>query len=49
MSFTFVVASNGRAVRLWQHMGFAVVGRAPDAFQYPVLGLTDALVMFRGL
>lgn len=49
MQFNFVVASNARAVRLWQRMGFAVIGRAPDAFQHPVLGLTDALVMFRRL
>jgi GNAT superfamily N-acetyltransferase len=49
MQFNFVVASNARAVRLWQRMGFAVIGRAPDAFQHPVLGFTDALVMFRRL
>ena len=49
MQFNFVVASNARAVRLWQRMGFAIIGRAPDAFQHPVLGLTDALVMFRRL
>jgi len=49
MQFNFVVASNHRAVRLWQRMGFDIVGRAPDAFQHPTLGLSDALVMFRKL
>jgi ribosomal protein S18 acetylase RimI-like enzyme len=49
MQFNFVVASNGRAVRLWQRMGFAEIGRAPDAFQHPQLGLVDALVMYRSL
>jgi GNAT superfamily N-acetyltransferase len=47
MQFNFVVASNERAVRLWQRMGFAEIGRAPDAFQHPHLGLVDALVMYR--
>ena len=49
MQFNFVVASNERAVRLWQHLGFAIIGRAPDAFQHPALGFTDLLVMFRKL
>jgi GNAT superfamily N-acetyltransferase len=47
--FNFVVASNARAVKLWQRLGFAIVGRAPDAFQHPHLGLMDALVMYRKL
>ncbi len=49
MQFNFVVASNERAVRLWQRMGFAVVGRVPQAFDHPEFGLVDALVMFRDL
>ena len=49
MQFNFVVASNERAVRLWQSMGFAIVGRLPGAFAHPRLGDVDALVMFRTL
>lgn len=49
MQFNFVVASNDRAVRLWQSLEFAVVGRLPDAFEHPALGFVDALVMFRTL
>ena len=49
MQFNYVVASNDRAVRLWKRMGFAEIGRAPDAFQHPRLGLVDALVMYRKL
>jgi len=49
MQFNFVVASNDRAVRLWQRMGFVEIGRAPDAFLHPRLGLVDALVMYRKL
>ena len=49
MQFNFVVAANMRAVRLWQRMGFEVVGRVPDAFQHPSQGISDALVMYRRL
>jgi ribosomal protein S18 acetylase RimI-like enzyme len=49
MQFNFVIASNERAVRLWQSCGFAIVGRLPGAFEHPRLGLVDALVMYRTL
>ena len=47
MQFNFVLASNERAVRLWTHMGFATLGRIPQAFAHPKLGFVDALVMWR--
>jgi ribosomal protein S18 acetylase RimI-like enzyme len=49
MQFNFVVSTNERAVQLWQRLGFAVVGRLPEAFRHPRLGYVDALVMFREL
>jgi ribosomal protein S18 acetylase RimI-like enzyme len=49
MQFNFVVASNMRAVGLWESLGFAVVGRLPLAFDHPRLGSVDALVMYRSL
>jgi ribosomal protein S18 acetylase RimI-like enzyme len=49
MQFNFVVASNWRAVRLWQSCGFEIVGRLPRAFRHPALGLVEALVMVRDL
>ncbi|HEY4223460.1 MAG TPA: GNAT family N-acetyltransferase [Myxococcota bacterium] len=49
MQFNFVVSSNERAVRLWQSLGFAIVGRLPLAFLHPSDGYVDALVMFRPL
>ncbi|MFO1414719.1 MAG: GNAT family N-acetyltransferase [Burkholderiales bacterium] len=49
MQFNFVVSTNTRAVALWQSLGFAIVGRLPQAFAHPVLGYVDALVMFRAL
>lgn len=49
MQFNLVVATNVRAVRLWQRLGFATVGVLPKAFQHRTLGLVDALVMFKTL
>lgn len=49
MQFNFVIASNERAVRLWQACGFEIVGRVPGAFRHPVLGDVDAYVMQRTL
>ena len=49
MQFNFVIASNERAVRLWQNLGFAAVGRLPAVFEHPRLGPVDALVMHRRL
>ncbi len=49
MQFNFVVASNIRAVATWERAGFAVIGRIPEAFRHPRLGLVDALVMHRRL
>jgi len=49
MQFNFVVSSNVRAVGLWQSLGFAIVGRLPEAFLHPALGYVDALVMHRPL
>ena len=49
MQFNFVVASNTPAVRLWERLGFRVVGRIPGAFRHATLGEVDALVMHRSL
>jgi ribosomal protein S18 acetylase RimI-like enzyme len=49
MQFNFVVSTNDRAVRLWQSLGFEIVGRLPLAFKHPTHGYVDAWVMFRTL
>jgi L-amino acid N-acyltransferase YncA len=49
MQFNFVVSTNERAVRLWESMGFQVVGRLRQAFEHPKAGFVDALVMWREL
>jgi len=49
MQFNFVVSTNERAVRLWQRMGFMIVGQLPAAFHHPTAGYVDALVMYQTL
>ena len=49
MQFNFVVSTNERAVRLWESLGFKIVGTLPEAFLHPVKGYTDAYVMYRTL
>ena len=49
MQFNFVVATNERAIRLWESFGFNTLARVPAAFRHPTLGLVDALVMHRFL
>ena len=49
MQFNFVAGTNTRAVRLWETLGFAVVGRLPGAFEHPALGYVDALIMYKWL
>jgi ribosomal protein S18 acetylase RimI-like enzyme len=49
IQFNFVVSTNERAVRLWERMGFGVVGRLPGAFLHPAHGYVDALVMYRDI
>ncbi len=47
MQFNLVVATNVRAVKLWQSCGFKNVGVIPAGFQHPVEGFVDGLVMHR--
>jgi len=47
MQFNFVAATNLGAIKLWQDLGFAVVGTLPEAFDHPQNGYVDALVMYR--
>ena len=49
MQFNFVASSNEGAVRLWGKLGFETVGRLPKAFNHPIRGYVDALVMFKWL
>ena len=49
MQFNMVVASNRSAVRLWEDLGFAIVGTLPEVFRHTSGELVDAYVMHRRL
>jgi L-amino acid N-acyltransferase YncA len=49
MQFNFVVATNTRAVKLWQKHGFEIRGTIPAAFQHSKQGYVDVHIMFRKL
>jgi ribosomal protein S18 acetylase RimI-like enzyme len=49
MQFNFVVKSNAVAVKLWQSVGFEIIGEIPDAFDHSRDGLTNAYIMYRKL
>jgi ribosomal protein S18 acetylase RimI-like enzyme len=49
MLLDFVLSSEERRLKLWQRAGFQIVGRVPNAFRHPSLGLVDALLMHREL
>jgi ribosomal protein S18 acetylase RimI-like enzyme len=49
IQFNFVVKSNEVAVKLWQKVGFEIIGEIPDAFDHKTNGLTNAYIMYRKL
>ena len=49
MQYNLVVSTNIPAVKLYQKMGFKIVGTLPKAFNHMQLGYVDAYVMHRFL
>ena len=49
MQFNFVSSSNTGAIGLWNKLGFDTVGRLPKAFNHPIQGYIDAIVMYKWL
>jgi ribosomal protein S18 acetylase RimI-like enzyme len=49
MQFNAVTESNVAAVRLYERLGFEVVGTVPGAFAHPALGRVGLHVMYREL
>lgn len=48
MQFNAVAASNHHAVRLYQRLGFEVIGTVPGAFAHPRLGRVGLHIMYLG-
>lgn len=49
MQFNCVVSSNTTAVRLWQSLGFKIVGTVPEGFNHKELGFVDTYIMYKKL
>ncbi|SJN55339.1 GNAT family N-acetyltransferase [Vibrio ruber] len=49
MQFNNVVSTNDVAVRLWQKLGFTIIGTIPKAYQHARLGLVDSYIMYKWL
>ena len=49
MQFNLVVETNTGAAKLWQKLGFGIVGTIPKAFYHPDNGYVGAHLMFKWL
>lgn len=49
IQFNFVVATNTVAVKLWQSLGFSIIGTIPGGFHYRHQRYDDAYIMFKDL
>ncbi len=49
IQFNAVAASNVHAVKLYEELGFRVVGAVPGGFCHPQQGFVDLLIMYRDL
>lgn len=47
MQFNLVVATNKSSIRLWNKLGFDLVGTLPKAFNHKDFGFVDAFVMYK--
>ncbi|TQV84914.1 GNAT family N-acetyltransferase [Aliikangiella coralliicola] len=49
MQFNSVVSSNDIAVKLWQKLGYEIIGTIPQGFRHKKLGLVDSYIMYKQL
>ncbi|GAA1638076.1 GNAT family N-acetyltransferase [Kribbella alba] len=49
IQFNAVVETNEHAVKLWQDLGFQIIGTVPEAFHHPSKGFVGLHVMYRPL
>jgi L-amino acid N-acyltransferase YncA len=49
IQFNAVVETNESAVKLWQALGFEIIGTVPEAFHHPTHGYVGLHVMYRPL
>lgn len=49
MQFNAVVSTNTIAVKLWQKLGFAIVGTIPNAYKHGKMSYVNTYVMYKAL
>ena len=49
MQFNYVISTNHAAVKLWQSLGFDIIGEIPEAYRHTETGLVGVYVMYRKL
>jgi GNAT superfamily N-acetyltransferase len=47
LQFNIVVSTNVVAVRLWEKLGFSIIGTVPQGFHHKELGYVDTYIMHR--
>ena len=47
MQYNYVVSTNDTAVKLWQAMGFTIIGVSPKSYRHKQHGLVDIYIMHR--
>lgn len=47
--FNIAASSNTPALRLWDKLGFSIIGTIPDGFKHKDLGYIDAHILFKSL
>lgn len=49
MQFNIVVSTNIPAIKLWQKLGFTIIGTTPKGFNHKEHGLIDTYIMYKEL
>ncbi|WP_407330768.1 GNAT family N-acetyltransferase [Enterovibrio sp. 27052020O] len=49
MQFNSVVSTNDVAIKLWEKLGFTIIGTIPKAYKHAQLGLVDSYIMYKWL
>ncbi len=49
MQYNLVMSTNTGALKLWQDLGFEIIGTLPKAFNHRAKGFVDAFVMYEWL
>ncbi|EPC02329.1 hypothetical protein L861_14935 [Litchfieldella anticariensis FP35 = DSM 16096] len=49
MQFNAVVSTNETAIKLWQSLGYEIIGTVPNGYRHKRLGLVDTYIMHKQL